>query len=99
MRHGYGVRASAPFGLASHYRPHKTVRASLTSLRSQDGTGAAPPTPDPAERRTHRLDDSRGGFVLKARSDEPPPRRNSLVEKTKKGLLSVRDHFFNHVCK
>lgn len=26
--------------------------------------------------------------MLKAKSDEPPQRRNSLVEKTKKGLLS-----------
>ncbi|XP_026475732.1 junctophilin-1-like isoform X3 [Ctenocephalides felis] len=94
MRHGYGVRSSAPFGLASHYRPNKSLRASLTSLRSNEGgAGAAPgqaPTPDPAEKRNHRVDDSRGGFVLKARSDEPPARRNSLVEKTKKGLLSIR---------
>lgn len=92
MRHGYGVRASAPFGLASHYRPNgKNVRASLTSLRStgDTGGGGGAPTPDPAERRNHRMDDARGGFVLKARSDEPPARRNSLVEKTKKGLLSV----------
>lgn len=99
MRHGYGVRASAPFGLASRYRPNgKNVRASLTSLRSAGeaaggagggGGGREAPTPDPAERRNHRMDDARGGFVLKARSDEPPARRNSLVEKTKKGLLSV----------
>lgn len=87
MRHGYGVRQSAPFGLASRFRP-KSIRASLTSLRSNDGNNNQAPTPDPAEKRNHRIDDSRGGFVLKARSDEPPPRRNSLVEKTKKGLLS-----------
>jgi hypothetical protein len=87
MRHGYGVRTSAPFGLASRFKP-KSIRTSLTSLRSNEA-GAAP-TPDPAEKRNHRIDDSRGGFVLKAKSDEPPPRRNSLVEKTKKGLLSVR---------
>lgn len=93
MRHGYGVRNSAPFGLASHYRPNKAVRASLTSLRSNEASGGAAGTaPDPAERRDRRIDDSRGGFVLKARSDEPPVRRRSLVEKTtniKKGLLSV----------
>lgn len=82
-RHGYGVRTSAPFGLASHYRP-KTIQTSMTSLRSSDGGNQ-----DPAERRNHRMDEVRGGFVLKAKSDEPPARRNSLVEKTKKGLLSV----------
>lgn len=97
MRHGYGVRASAPFGLASHYKPaSKTVRASLTSLRSTDapgGVGAAPgmaPTPEPTDRRDRRVDDSRGGFVLKARSDDPPARRKSLTEKSlKKGILAV----------
>ncbi|XP_029038344.2 junctophilin-1 isoform X1 [Osmia bicornis bicornis] len=89
MRHGYGVRASAPFGLASHYKPSKQVRASLTSLRSADGGGAAAPTPEPTDRRDRRVDDSRGGFVLKARSDDPPARRKSLTEKSlKKGILS-----------
>lgn len=87
MRHGYGVRQSAPFGMASRFRPKH--RGSMTSLRSNDGASNAAPTPDPAEKRTHRIDDARGGFVLTARSDDPPPRRNSLVEKTKKGLLSV----------
>lgn len=100
MRHGYGVRNSAPFGLASHYRPNKAVRASLTSLRSNEGNtgGGAAGAPDPAERRDKRIDDSRGGFVLKARSDEPPVRRRSLVEKTsniKKGLLSVSIYSFH----
>ena len=82
-RHGYGVRSSAPFGLASHYRP-KPIQSSMTSLRSNEGGN-----PDPAEKRNHRMDDVRGGFVLKAKSDEQPARRNSLVEKTKKGILSV----------
>lgn len=93
MRHGYGVRASAPFGLASHYKPTapKQVRASLTSLRSADGGPAVAPTPEPTDRRDRRVDDSRGGFVLKARSDDPPARRKSLTEKSlKKGILSVR---------
>lgn len=92
MRHGYGVRASAPFGLASHYKPPKqaAIRASLTSLRSADGAPAAAPTPEPTDRRDRRVDDSRGGFVLKARSDDPPARRKSLTEKSlKKGILSV----------
>uniref|UniRef100_A0A182USL2 Junctophilin n=1 Tax=Anopheles merus TaxID=30066 RepID=A0A182USL2_ANOME len=86
MRHGYGVRTSAPFGMAARFRP-KSVRVSMTSLRSADGGNQAP-TPDPGEKRNHRIDDARGGFVLKAKSDETPVRRNSLVEKTKKGLLS-----------
>lgn len=90
MRHGYGVRTSAPFGLASHYKPPKQMRASLTSLRSTDGAPAVPPTPEPTDRRDRRVDDSRGGFVLKARSDDPPARRKSLTEKSlKKGILSV----------
>lgn len=56
----------------------------MTSLRSnEEGRN------DPTEKRNHRMDEIRGGFVLKARSDEPPARRNSLVEKTRKGLLSV----------
>ncbi|XP_023289995.1 junctophilin-1 [Orussus abietinus] len=89
MRHGYGVRASAPFGLASHYKPPKQVRASMTSLRSADGGPVAAPTPEPTDRRDRRVDDSRGGFVLKARSDDPPARRKSLTEKSlKKGILS-----------
>ncbi|XP_034952732.1 junctophilin-1 isoform X2 [Chelonus insularis] len=88
MRHGYGVRTSAPFGLASHYKPSKQIRASLTSLRSTDGAPTAP-TPEPTDRRDRRVDDSRGGFVLKARSDDPPARRKSLTEKSlKKGILS-----------
>lgn len=58
----------------------------MTSLRSNEGgSGNA----DAAEKRNHRMDDVRGGFVLKAKSDEQPARRNSLVEKTRKGLLSV----------
>lgn len=38
------------------------------------------------------MDDVRGGFVLKARSDEPPARRRSLVEKStniKDSILKV----------
>ncbi len=94
MRHGYGVRASAPFGLASHYRPKQPLRASLTSLRSNEGAGSGIPAgveaAVAAAERDRRVDDSRGGFVLKARSDEPPQRRRSLVEKSlKKSILSV----------
>lgn len=84
-RHGYGVRTSAPFGLASHYQPK--LQTSMTSLRSNEGGNRST---DAAEKRNHRIDEVRGGFVLKARSDEQPARRNSLVEKTRKGLLSVK---------
>lgn len=56
----------------------------MTSIRSNEAGNA-----DPAEKRNHRMDEGRGGFVLKASSDVPQARRNSLVEKTKKGLLSV----------
>lgn len=74
--------------MASHFRP-KTIQASMTSLRSNDNLAGDKSASDPADKRNHRIDDVRGGFVLKARSDEAPARRNSLVEKTKKGLLSV----------
>ncbi|XP_055550136.1 junctophilin-1-like isoform X2 [Wyeomyia smithii] len=87
MRHGYGVRTSAPFGMAARFRT-KNIRVSMTSIRSNDGNSNQIVSSDAAEKRNHRIDDARGGFVLKARSDEPPARRNSLVEKTKKGLLS-----------
>ncbi|KMQ82691.1 junctophilin-1-like isoform x3 protein, partial [Lasius niger] len=65
------------------------MRASLTSLRSTDGGPVVAPTPEPTDKRDRRVDDSRGGFVLKARSDDPPARRKSLTEKSlKKGILS-----------
>lgn len=99
MRHGYGVRASAPFGLASHYRGGSTHAAGARDNRgSVSSLVDAAGTPDPTERRTTRMDDARGGFVLKASSDEPSGRRGSLVEKTKKGLLSVSIQPPNNYC-
>lgn len=82
MRHGYGVRASVPYGLASHYRP-KALRASLTSLRSENEDEQV------VKNRDKKLDESRGGFVLKAKSDETPPtrRRSIFVGKTGRGSL------------
>lgn len=96
--------------MASRFRP-KSVRSSMTSLRSADvasghhhhhghhhgaaasssaaGGGAGA---DPAADRDKRLDDGRGGFVLKARSDEPPARRRSFSERSstiKKTLFQV----------
>lgn len=78
-RHGYGIRASAPFGLASHYR-RKDIHTSLNSLRGSDI----------GEVDKGRSEEIRGGFVLTARLDKLPARRNSLTEKSKKGFLSVR---------
>ncbi|XP_074645047.1 LOW QUALITY PROTEIN: junctophilin-1-like [Tubulanus polymorphus] len=86
-RHGYGVRQSVPYGLASHYRP-KAMRTSLTSLRSEQEADHV------VKERDKKLDESRGGFVLKARSDEEPNvRRLSLFDKhgrnsIKKSIMS-----------
>lgn len=66
----------------------------MTSLRSNEGGNR---NADSADKRNHRIDEVRGGFVLKASSDEPPARRNSLVEKTRKGLLSVSSAYYNNV--
>lgn len=86
MRHGYGVRNSAPFGKASKYRANKILRASLTSLRSTENA----PNSEAADKRDKRVDDSRGGFVLKMNSAEPTVRRRSLGSgNIKKGLLMV----------
>lgn len=81
-RHGYGVRQSVPYGLASHYRP-KAMRASLTSLRSENEDELV------VKSRDKKLDESRGGFVLKARSDETPPpaRRRSIFDKQGRNSL------------
>jgi junctophilin len=123
LRHGYGVRTSAPFGMASRFRPKtNNVRSSTTSLKSDAAASAAAAAGghhghhhqsgsnssgggsgahqvhsggslDPAADRDKRLDDGRGGFVLKARSDEPPVRRRSFSERSstiKKSLFQVR---------
>ncbi|KAK9693871.1 MORN repeat [Popillia japonica] len=82
MRHGYGVRTSAPFGKASKFRATKAIRASLTSLKSSEGAGSE------VDKRERRVDDTRGGFVLKMNSTEPSGRRKSLGSgNIKKGLL------------
>lgn len=118
MRHGYGIRKSAPYGVAAKYRSRSHAHASLTSLRSdqseegndKDGkstinlhnlsssqsffysiTVQSSLVP---ETRLYQIkivfdsitnlaevDDSRGGFVLRARS-EPPSRRRSLSERS-----------------
>lgn len=101
MRHGYGVRTSARFGMASHSKPNKSdIRNSLSSLGSDDAhnkVGSA--SEDPvigSEGRDKKLDDTRGGFVLKANSDEQPNKRKTLVSKSthslKRTFMSVSTH-------
>lgn len=92
MRHGYGVRTSAKFGMASHSKPNKSdVRNSLSSLGSDEdahkaGGGASDDQAVGSEGRDKKLDDTRGGFVLKANSDEQPSRRKTLVSKSTHSL-------------
>ena len=89
MRHGYGVRTSAPFGQASRHRAinsthSKQRRESISSLQSGEL--------EPNEKRDRKVDDLRGGFVLKAISDEVLIRRRSLTEKPsqiKRNIFSV----------
>ena len=89
MRHGYGVRTSAAFGVASHSRGADGRRPSISSLQ-----------PGMEEAKAIILsngtkgggggEEARGGFVLKSRSDEAPVRRRSLVERTgMKNLMQV----------
>lgn len=105
MRHGYGVRTSAKFGMASHTKPNRSdVRSSLSSLAGEDAHGKAGASSSGAEDaaaggegRDKKLDDARGGFVLKANSDEQPSRRKTLVSKSTHSLkrtfmsVSARD--------
>lgn len=75
MRHGYGVRQSVPYGMATVI--HSPLRTSLASLRSvqsngtlhQDASGADTPV------------GTRGGFVLNFHSD------SEVVTGKKKGLF------------
>uniref|UniRef100_T1GPG0 Junctophilin n=1 Tax=Megaselia scalaris TaxID=36166 RepID=T1GPG0_MEGSC len=77
-RHGHGIRTSAPFGLASHYKT-KNMATSMSSLRSNEDTG---------DKRSTRIEESRGGFVLTGHSGDTLTRRNSFDDKSKKGFLS-----------
>ena len=90
MRHGYGVRTSAAFGVASHSKAIENRRASVSSLQPMnEEEGGRPPTL--ANGNTRNAEEVRGGFVLKSRSDEAPARRRSLVERTgMKNLMQVR---------
>ena len=83
MRHGYGVRQSVPYGLASHYRP-KGLRDSLTSLRS------SAEDENVVKDRDRKVDESRGGFVLKASSDDSPTQNRKRSIFDKHGRTSLR---------
>ena len=96
MRHGYGVRTSAAFGVASHSRGGDGRRPSISSL--QPGVEEAKPalTNGTGAKASEEI---RGGFVLKSRSDEAPVRRRSLVERTgMKNLMQVTWFLFFPCC-
>ncbi|CAG0921740.1 unnamed protein product [Notodromas monacha] len=108
MRHGYGIRTSAPYGLASHLKPKGAVDNSLRDAESPGpgGNSAGVVAGDPAADRDKKMDDGRGGFVLKARSDDVPKerRRGSLIEKSttmKRSLfqnaIAVRRIYPSHI--
>ena len=115
LRHGYGVRTSAPFGMASHNKLSETRMASMTSLNKEEeaaqahqeameeaeATATAPAAAAAvAAARTisRRGEEARGGFVLRAKSDEYPSRRRSLVERTgMKTLVQVKMRMSNFI--
>ena len=79
--------ADVASGHHHHHGHHHGAAASSSGGAAGGGAGA-----DPAADRDKRLDDGRGGFVLKARSDEPPARRRSFSERSstiKKTLFQV----------
>lgn len=89
FRHGYGVRTSAPFGVASVSK-NKGLQASSNSLRSEPMAGMSL---EPVAERDRRMDELRGGFVLRSRSEELPNRRGSLGERpavVRTNLLGLR---------
>ena len=72
IRHGYGVRQSVPYGLASHIRQKSALRESLTSLRSELEDDQV------VKERDRKVDESRGGFVLTGTARPPTPTGRSL---------------------
>uniref|UniRef100_A0A914VI51 Junctophilin-3 n=1 Tax=Plectus sambesii TaxID=2011161 RepID=A0A914VI51_9BILA len=81
MRHGYGVRKSAPYGVAAKFRSRSHAHASLTSLRSEQGDDLDE-RPGANRPQSSGGDESRGGFVLRACSEPPQRRRRSLSERS-----------------
>ncbi|XP_010177153.1 PREDICTED: junctophilin-2-like [Mesitornis unicolor] len=93
MRHGYGVRQSVPYGMASVVR--SPLRTSLSSLRSEHSNGTLPQQDSPAanpESLPLSPTITRGGFALslyaEAEAGKPKKgglfRRGSLLGKLKK---------------
>ena len=90
MRHGYGVRTSAAFGIASHSRGGDGRRPSISSLQPGMEETKVVMTNGTRGGGGGGGEEARGGFVLKSRSDEAPVRRRSLVERTgMKNLMQV----------
>lgn len=91
IRHGYGVRQSVPYGLASHVRQKSAIRESLTSLRSEVEDDQV------VKERDRKVDESRGGFVLTGAAtgrslspgadSDPGRRRGASLEKTGRSSL------------
>uniref|UniRef100_A0A3B3U287 Junctophilin 1 n=1 Tax=Poecilia latipinna TaxID=48699 RepID=A0A3B3U287_9TELE len=76
MRHGYGVRQSVPYGMATVI--HSPLRTSMASLRSEQSNGAVlHDLSSPVDTPTG----TRGGFVLNFHSD------SEVVTGKKKGLF------------
>lgn len=94
LRHGYGVRTSAPFGLASSNKLAENRMGNSVSSLQDSGVDGGPPSTIPEAGGSgasavgsvtggpRKTDEIRGGFVLRAKSDEQPSRRRSLVERT-----------------
>uniref|UniRef100_A0A8V0X7J4 Junctophilin 2 n=1 Tax=Gallus gallus TaxID=9031 RepID=A0A8V0X7J4_CHICK len=93
MRHGYGVRQSVPYGMASVVR--SPLRTSLSSLRSEHSNGTLPQQDSPAahpESLPASPTITRGGFALSLYADAEAGkvkkgglfRRGSLLGKLKK---------------
>ncbi|CAF1041761.1 unnamed protein product [Rotaria sp. Silwood1] len=81
LRHGFGIRRSVPYGVASRYRS-KDVRDSLTSLRSEEDDERT------QRERDKRMDENRGGFVLRSRSEPHDASSRSASQGPRRGSLS-----------
>ncbi|CAF3438668.1 unnamed protein product [Rotaria socialis] len=81
LRHGFGIRRSVPYGVASRYRS-KDVRDSLTSLRSEEDDERT------QRERDKRMDENRGGFVLRSRSEPHDSVSRSASQGPRRGSLS-----------
>ena len=79
MRHGFGIRQSAPYGLAVRYR-HKTTASKSSMATSSDQEDNAT-----QRRRDEKIDNERGGFVLLGRTEHSS--RIPLVESISEGRL------------